>query len=78
MKGAIDSHVHPAPDPYTVRPLDEIQVGLQACEAAMGGVVYKNAYSPTARSAYVTQKVVDSLPPITRISYDQPPATPAK
>jgi hypothetical protein len=26
----------------------------------------------------VTQKVVESLPPVTRISYDQPPQTPAK
>ena len=26
----------------------------------------------------VTQKVVENLPPVTRISYDQPPAPPAK
>ena len=26
----------------------------------------------------VTQKVVEKLPPVTRISYDQPPPSPAK
>jgi len=59
MKGAIDTHMHPAPDAYAARPLDDIQLAIQACEAGMGAVVLKCHSFPTARSARIAQRIVD-------------------
>jgi hypothetical protein len=59
MKGAIDTHIHPAPDAYAARPFDDIQLAIQACEMGMGAVVYKCHSFPTARSARITQRIVD-------------------
>lgn len=59
IKGAIDTHVLPGPDAYIVRPLDDIDIAIQACEMGMGGVVYKGIFGDTARSARLAQKVVE-------------------
>ena len=58
MKGAIDTHVHPAPDAYANRPFDDIELALQANEAKMGAVVFKCHSFPTARSAKLAQRIV--------------------
>lgn len=59
MKGAIDTHIHPAPDAYATRPFDDIQLAIQACEMGMGAVVFKCHSFPTARCARLAQRIVD-------------------
>jgi predicted metal-dependent TIM-barrel fold hydrolase len=59
MNGAIDTHIHPAPDANATRPFDDIQLAIQACEAGMGAVVFKCHSFPTVRSAIIAQRVVD-------------------
>lgn len=59
MADAIDVHVHPAPDAYALRPFDDIELAIQACDAGMGAVVLKCHSFPTARSARLAQRIVD-------------------
>lgn len=59
IAGTIDVHVHPAPDAYALRPFDDIELAIQACEAGMGAIVLKCHSFPTARSARLAQRIVD-------------------
>ncbi len=59
MQGAIDTHIHSGPDAYITRVQDDLDIAIQACQAGMGAVVYKCLSAPTARSAKITQKVID-------------------
>ena len=58
MIGAIDTHIHPAPDAYAARPFDDVQLAIQACEMGMGAVVFKCHSFPTARSAKIAERIV--------------------
>ena len=58
LRGSIDTHVLPGPDGWVNRPLDDIDIAIEACKVGMGGVVYKGMDS-TVRSARLAQKVVD-------------------
>jgi len=58
MEGAIDTHIHPAPDAYAARPFDDVELAIQACEMGMGAVVYKCHSFPTARTARVADRIV--------------------
>ena len=49
MEGAIDVHIHSGPDAWATRPLDDIEVAIQACDAGMAAVVYKCHSGSTAR-----------------------------
>ena len=46
LEGAIDTHVHSAPD-VIERKLDDLQVARQARERGMAAVVLKNHFLPT-------------------------------
>jgi len=59
MQGAIDTHIHPAPDAYAPRPYDDVQLGIQACQAGMGAVVMKGHSFPTARTAAIADRLVE-------------------
>ena len=48
MEGAIDFHVHAAPDPFSVRRLDVFHLAVKAKEAGMKAIVAKNHQFGTA------------------------------
>jgi hypothetical protein len=56
MSGAIDLHVHCAPDPFTDRRVDALQLARQASEAGMKGVVIKCHQFGTAPLASIVNK----------------------
>ncbi|MFC1895917.1 DUF6282 family protein, partial [Thermodesulfobacteriota bacterium] len=58
MVGAIDTHIHPAPDAYAARTFDDVQLAIQACEMGMGAVVFKCHSFPTVRSAKIADRIV--------------------
>jgi Family of unknown function (DUF6282) len=60
LAGAIDIHVHSAPDSQP-RKIDAIDLAKMAKERGMRGLVLKNHYEPTASLAYVVRKVVPGL-----------------
>jgi hypothetical protein len=59
MNGAIDNHVHGAPDAYDKRLYDEFELAIQACQAGMKAIVFKCASGPSARSAYIVKNAVN-------------------
>ena len=58
MQGAIDFHVHAAPDPYHERLLDALELALRAKDAGMRAVVAKNHQYGTAPLALLVNKMV--------------------
>ena len=58
MQGAIDFHVHAAPDPFHERRLDALDLARQAREADMRAVVAKNHQFGTALLADLVNKMV--------------------
>lgn len=60
LAGAIDIHVHCAPDSVP-RKIDAIDLARMAKDRGMRGLVLKNHYEPTASLAYVVRKVVPGL-----------------
>jgi hypothetical protein len=59
LEGAIDDHIHSAPDAYNTRVYDELELAIQACQVGMKAVVFKCHSMPSSRSAYIVQKVVN-------------------
>ena len=60
LDGAIDIHVHSAPDSVP-RSLDGIEAARLAKQAGMRAIVLKNHYEPTASLAYVVRQVVPGI-----------------
>jgi len=58
MKGSIDMHLHPGPDPAAERPLDCLQIAQKAQAARMGGIVLKSFFYPTTPTTFVIQNNV--------------------
>jgi len=58
MKGALDFHVHAAPDPFRERRLDALDLAMQAKEAGMKAIVLKCHHYCTAPLAYIVNRVV--------------------
>lgn len=56
LSGAIDLHVHSAPD-LRPRKGDDFEIARQASEAGMNAVVLKSHVEPTASRAQLTQKL---------------------
>ncbi len=60
LAGAIDIHVHAAPD-STPRSIDAIDLARLAKSRGMRGLVLKSHYEPTASMAYLVRKEVPGL-----------------
>ena len=60
LKGAIDIHVHAAPD-STERSIDSIDVAKLAKARGMRAIVLKSHYEPTATMAYIVRKEVPDI-----------------
>jgi hypothetical protein len=58
LRGAIDIHVHAAPDPYTRRRLDALALARQASSAGMAGVVLKSHEYPTQPLAWAVEQAL--------------------
>jgi len=58
MKGALDFHVHAAPDPFRERRLDALDLAMQAKEAGMKAIVLKCHHYCTAPLAYTVNRIV--------------------
>src|ERR1700726_4852234 len=69
LVGAIDIHVHAAPD-STPRSIDAIDVARLAKSRGMRGLVLKNHYEPTASLAYIVRKEVPGIEVFGGISLD--------
>lgn len=57
IKGAIDSHVHPDPDPLREKRLDVIDLARQAKEMGMRAIVIKSNYYGTAPLASIVNHI---------------------
>lgn len=58
LQGAIDIHIHPAPDVYP-RLLNDVELALSAKENGMRAILLKNHYFETAGRARVASEVAD-------------------
>jgi hypothetical protein len=58
LEGAIDIHIHSAPDVYT-RVLNDIDLARQAKEARMGAILIKNHFTITADRAQIASDETD-------------------
>ena len=61
MKGAIDCHVHVAPDPFRERRLDALQLAHLAQESMMRALVLKSHHYCTAPLACIVNQVVPEV-----------------
>lgn len=59
MHGAIDMHVHGAPDPLIDTGWDQADIAKKACDAGMRAIVFKSHTFPSVATAYFAQKIVD-------------------
>ena len=59
LEGAVDIHVHAAPDPEIDVGWDQIEVSKKATDLGMGAVVFKAHTIPTAATVYFVQQAVD-------------------
>jgi hypothetical protein len=60
ITGAIDFHVHSAPD-ITPRSVDDFQLAKMAADAGMKAVVLKNHVTPTSDRALLANKIVPGI-----------------
>jgi hypothetical protein len=60
LVGAIDTHLHVAPD-IQRRSLDAVELAMMARARGMRGLVLKNHYSPTAAEAMLVRKAVPGI-----------------
>ena len=58
LEGAIDFHIHSAPDVYP-RLLNDVELALSAKENGMRAILIKNHYFETASRAQVASEVAD-------------------
>ncbi len=72
LQGAIDTHVHAAPDSWMERRLDVLEAARHAQQAGMRAIVLKSHDYPTASIAYVLNKVMAGITVIGSISLDDP------
>jgi len=59
LHGAYDVHQHSGPSPHTERLFDELDLAIHGCYIGLGGIVFKEQFMPSTRSARIVQKVVD-------------------
>lgn len=70
MEGALDIHVHFAPDPRVVRRCSAIDVAQQARDMGMRGLVLKSHEYPTHPVAYTASQAVPGITLIGGIALD--------
>ncbi|MBI4303925.1 MAG: hypothetical protein HY665_06265 [Chloroflexi bacterium] len=70
MQGAIDMHVHHAPDAQRGRRVDALEAAIQAEQAGMRAIVIKSHDYPTAPLAYIVGRQVRNLAVFGGISLD--------
>ncbi len=58
LEGAVDLHIHSAPDVYP-RILNDVDLGRQAKEVGMRAIVIKNHFFPTADRAHIASEEAD-------------------
>lgn len=58
LAGAVDMHIHSAPDLVT-RSGDDLDLAREAAEAGMQAIVLKSHYAPTAGRAYLCNRVMN-------------------
>ena len=58
LEGAIDIHIHSAPDVYP-RILNDVELALSAKENGMRGILVKNHFVQTASQADVASEIAD-------------------
>jgi hypothetical protein len=61
LHGAIDMHLHSAPD-LDPRRFDDLELAREAASAGLGGIVIKNHHFSTAERAWLVSKIVPGLP----------------
>ncbi len=59
LDGAVDMHVHAAPDPEIDVGWDQLEVAMRATDLGMGGLLFKSHTIPTAATVPFVQKAVD-------------------
>jgi hypothetical protein len=59
LEGAVDIHVHAAPDPEIDVGWDQLEIAKKATELGMGAVVFKAHTIPTAATVFYVQKAVN-------------------
>ena len=70
LEGALDIHVHFAPDPKVARRGNAIDIALQAREMGMQGLVLKSHEYPTHPVAYTTSQAVPGITLIGGVALD--------
>jgi hypothetical protein len=60
LEGAVDTHVHSAPDAVP-RSVDDLELARSAAAAGMAAVVLKNHHGPTAHRAYLAAQSVGGV-----------------
>ncbi len=58
LEGAIDLHIHSAPDVYP-RIQNDVELAFQAKEMRMGAILIKNHFFPTAERARIASEIAD-------------------
>jgi hypothetical protein len=70
VEGAVDIHVHFAPDPKVERRGNAIEIAKQAAEMGMQALVFKSHEYPTQPVAYTVSQVVSDITLIGGITLD--------
>ena len=70
LEGAVDIHVHFAPDPKVERRADALAVARQAREMGMRGLVLKSHEYPTQPVAYTVNQVIPDITLIGGVALD--------
>ncbi|MFH1087418.1 MAG: DUF6282 family protein [Chloroflexota bacterium] len=70
LQGAVDMHMHAAPDPRAERSVDAYQAAVQARDLGMGGIVLKSHEYPTAPVAQLVGKLVPGIAVVGSLSLD--------
>ena len=70
LEGAVDIHVHIAPDPKVERRGSAIDVAQQALQMGMGGIVLKSHEYPTHPVAYTASQAVPGITLIGGVTLD--------
>src|SRR6266545_5388753 len=60
LVGAIDNHIHAYPD-FVYRAQDMIEVAIDASNAKMRAVAFKDHWNVSANAAYLAQRYVDYM-----------------